>query len=156
MTSERLPRVSVIISTYMRAPLVARCLDSLMAQTFKDFEVLLCDDGSTDDTAAVAERYKGALDLTYHWDKNFGGPARPRNAGLHLARGDYVAFLDVDDWWAARKLERSVAALDAGADVVYHDLYVAHSSRNGWRFLRERTQPVPSPAFSSSSTAAMC
>lgn len=147
MTSERLPRVSVIISTYMRAPLVARCLDSLMAQTFKDFEVLLCDDGSTDDTAAVAERYKGALDLTYHWDKNFGGPARPRNAGLHLARGDYVAFLDVDDWWAARKLERSVAALDAGADVVYHDLYVAHSSRNGWRFLRERTQPVPSPAF---------
>lgn len=147
MTSASLPRVSVIISTYMRASLVARCLESLKAQTFKDFEVLLCDDGSTDDTAAEAERYKGALDLTYNWDENFGGPARPRNAGLRLARGEYVAFLDVDDWWASQKLERSVAALDAGADVVYHDLYVARSSGLGWRFLRERTRPVPPPAF---------
>lgn len=137
----------MIISTYMRAPLVARCLESLMAQTFQDFEVLLCDDGSTDDTAAVAGRYKDALDLTYHWDENFGGPARPRNAGLRLARGQYVAFLDVDDWWSARKLERSVAALDAGADVVYHDLYIAHSSRNAWSLRRARTWTVPPPAF---------
>jgi glycosyltransferase involved in cell wall biosynthesis len=139
--------VSVIISTYMRAPLVSRCLESLIAQTFKDFEVLLCDDGSTDDTAAAAERYKSALDLTYHWDKNFGGPARPRNVGLRLARGEYVAFLDVDDWWSARKLERSVAALEAGADIVYHDLYMTHSSRNAWRLRRARTRPVPPPAF---------
>jgi len=141
------PRVSVIISTYMRASLIARCFESLIAQTFKDFEVLLCDDGSTDDTAAVVRRYKGALNLTYHWEENFGGPARPRNAGLRLARGQYIAFLDVDDWWAARKLERSVAALDAGADIVYHDLYIAHSSRHGWRFRRARTSPLPSPAY---------
>ena len=141
------PRVSVIISTYMRAPLVGRCLESLITQTFKDFEVLVCDDGSTDETAAVVERYKGALDLSYHWHQNFGGPARPRNTGLRLARGEYVAFLDADDWWAARKLERSVTALDEGADVVYHDLYMARSSRNGWRLRRARTWSMKSPAF---------
>jgi glycosyltransferase involved in cell wall biosynthesis len=136
----------VVISTYMRAELVGRCLDSLVAQTFRDFEVLVCDDGSTDETAAVVQRYEGMLDLRYHWGNNFGGPARARNAGLRLARGEYIAFLDVDDWWAARKLERSVAALDAGADIVYHDLYMARSSRSGWRLRRARTRPVVSPA----------
>jgi glycosyltransferase involved in cell wall biosynthesis len=141
------PRVSVVIATYMRAPLVGRCLESLIAQTFKDFEVLVCDDGSTDGTAAVVERYKGALNLSYHWGENFGGPARPRNSGLRLARGEFVAFLDVDDWWAARKLEQSVLALDAGADIVYHDLYIARSSRNAWRLRRSRTRPLLPPAF---------
>jgi glycosyltransferase involved in cell wall biosynthesis len=141
------PRVSVIIATYMRVALIGRCLDSLIAQTFKDFEVLVCDDGSTDGTAAAVERYKGALNLSYQWEKNFGGPARPRNSGLRLARGTYVAFLDSDDWWAPRKLERSVLALEAGADVVYHDLYIARSPRNGWRLRRARTRSLSSPAF---------
>jgi glycosyltransferase involved in cell wall biosynthesis len=143
------PLVSVIISTYMRASLIGRCLESLSAQTFKDFEILVCDDGSTDDTAAMVERYRGTLNLHYHWDKNFGGPARPRNAGLRLARGTYVAFLDVDDWWASRKLERSVRALDAGADVVYHDLYIARSPGGGWRPRRARTRRLALPAFES-------
>ncbi len=143
----RTPRVSVVVSTYMRASLIDRCLASLKAQTFKDFEVLICDDGSTDETETLVERNKDPLDLTYHWAENFGGPARPRNAGLRLARGEYVAFLDVDDWWAPRKLERSVAALDSGADIVYHDLYHARSSAGGWRPRRARTRALHSPAF---------
>jgi len=70
------PRVSVVVVTYMRAAQIGRCLESLVAQTFKDFEVLVCDDGSTDETATVVERYKGVLNLSYHWEQNSGGPAR--------------------------------------------------------------------------------
>jgi glycosyltransferase involved in cell wall biosynthesis len=126
---------------------VGRCLDSLVSQTFKDFEVLVCDDGSTDGTAAEVARYEGALQLTYHWAENFGGPARPRNAGLGLARGTYVALLDSDDWWAPDKLAQSVRRLDAGADFVYHDLYSVRSRAQRFHWHRRRSRRLAAPAF---------
>lgn len=141
------PRVSVVIPTYNRAPDVSRCLDSLVAQTFRSFEVLVCDDGSTDGTDAVVERYKDRLDVSYHWAENFGGPARPRNNGMLLARAAYVALLDSDDWWAPRKLAESVRHLDAGADVVYHDMYMALSVAQKMYWRRSRTRALSSPVF---------
>ena len=139
------PRVSVVIPTYNRANDVVRCLDSLVAQTFRDFEVLVCDDGSTDNTAQMVERYRDKLDVRYYWAENFGGPARPRNAGVRLARGPYVAFLDSDDWWSPDKLAESVSRLDAGADLVYHDMYVAASAgqRVFWRKRGARALRTP-------------
>ena len=140
-------KVSVIIPTYNRARDLERCLDSLVAQTFKDFEVLVCDDGSTDDTSGVAQRYQGALNLSYHLEDNFGGPARPRNLGLQMAKGDYVAFLDSDDWWCPDKLNESVKALDAGCDVVYHPLYIVHSQKGRRHFRRTRNKQLQSPVY---------
>lgn len=141
------PRVSVIVPTYNRAADLARCLESLRAQTFKDFEVLVCDDGSTDDSAAVCERFRELIDVSYHWAENFGGPARPRNLGVQLARGTYVAFLDSDDWWAPRKLDESVRRLEAGADFVYHDLYAVRRARQRVFWRRRRTRQLRAPAF---------
>ncbi len=117
------PLVSVIVPTYNRATELRRCLDSLVSQSIDDFEVIVCDDGSTDRTAEVVTDYVQTLDITYEYAENFGGPARPRNRGIRLARAAYVAFLDSDDWWAPAKLERSLAFLNAGSDVVYHDLW---------------------------------
>lgn len=122
------PAVTVVIPTFNRADDLRRCLTSLLAQTFDNFEVLVCDDGSTDVNAEVAGEFVERLDLAFETAENFGGPARPRNRGIARARAPYVAFLDADDWWAPTKLERSVAALDAGADLVYHDLYTVRSS----------------------------
>jgi glycosyltransferase involved in cell wall biosynthesis len=122
------PAVTVVIPTFNRADDLRRCLKSLVAQTFYNFEVLVCDDGSTDVNAEVAGEFVDRLDLDFETAENFGGPARPRNRGIARARAPYVAFLDSDDWWAPTKLERSVAALDAGADLVYHDLYTVRSS----------------------------
>jgi len=140
------PRVSVVIPTFNRARDIGRCLESLTGQTLRDFEVIVCDDGSTDDTAAIVERFAGRLDLQYRWAENFGGPARPRNIGLSLARAEYVAFLDSDDWWTPHKLELSVRALDAGADLVYHDLFMARRSdqKRSWRKSASRVlrQPI--------------
>ncbi len=141
------PRVSVVVPTYNRAADVRRCLEALTAQTFRDFEVLVCDDGSTDDTGAVVASYAQRLDVSYHWAENFGGPARPRNLGVRLARGEYVALLDSDDWWAPRKLEKSVQALDAGTDVVYHDLYIVTSPAQKRLWRRSRTRALSSPVF---------
>lgn len=116
-------KFSVIVPTYNRADLLDRCLDSLTRQSFRDFEVLVCDDGSTDDSRAVAERYKKRLDLHYLWDENWGGPARPRNRGIAAACGEWICFLDSDDWWTPDKLEACLPYLDDN-DVVYHNLRI--------------------------------
>ena len=139
------PRVTVVIPTFNRARHLARCLDSLVVQTWRDFEVVVCDDGSTDETADVVRRYTPHLDLTYDYAANWGGPARPRNRGIARSRGEYVAFVDSDDWWTRDKLERSLEALDRGADVVYHDLFlVTHDDqRTFWRRARARTVRAP-------------
>lgn len=118
------PRVSVIIPTYNRAEALRRCLESLVKQTFKNFEVLVCDDGSSDQTFSVVEEYSGRLYIVYDYDSNFGGPAVPRNRGIKLARSEYIAFLDSDDWWVPEKLESCLVHLDRGADIVFHDLWV--------------------------------
>jgi len=116
--------VSVVIPTYNRAEQLSKCLHSLVEQTFTDFEVLICDDGSTDNTYQIVENFSRKLKLNYIWSNNFGGPARPRNIGIAKASGKYVAFLDSDDWWTQDKLEKSVQALENGYDLVYHDLYI--------------------------------
>jgi glycosyltransferase involved in cell wall biosynthesis len=144
-SATRAPRVSVVIPTYNRARDLVRCLDSLVAQTYRDFEVLVCDDGSTDGSAAAVAAFEGRLDLRYDWQENSGGPAGPRNRGIRLARGEYVAFLDSDDWWLPEKLGASVQCLNAGFDLVHHDLYlVRHAGqRHFWRKASSRTLRSP-------------
>lgn len=113
--------VSVVIPTYNRANDLDRCLRSLQNQTCKNFEVLVCDDGSTDYTEDIVEKYNSLLKIQYIKDENFGGPARPRNNGLKKAKGEIIAFLDSDDWWYPNKLEISLLYLDE-YDLIYHDL----------------------------------
>ena len=141
------PKFSVVIPTFNRARDIPRCLDSLVSQKFQDFEVLICDDGSTDDTSSVVASYNHLLDITYSYGENSGGPARPRNRGISLARAPYIAFLDSDDWWTPDKLRLSLNALDAGADVVSHDLYVVTTpvQRVFWKKVRSRE--LGSPVF---------
>jgi glycosyltransferase involved in cell wall biosynthesis len=141
------PMISVVIPTYNRAKDLRRCLDSLIAQDLQDFEVLICDDGSSDNTSGVVAEYTDLLDITYSYGENFGGPARPRNRGIALAGSPYIAFLDSDDWWTPSKLRLSLEALDAGADIVCHDLYVVTSpvQRIFWKKLRSRE--LKSPVF---------
>lgn len=120
------PLVSVIIPTFNRADDLDRCLSSLQKQNFLNFEVLVCDDGSTDDTHAVIKKYHRYLQIRYFWSENWGGPARPRNIGLENALGQYIAFLDSDDWWHEDKLKVSLKCFEKGADLVYHDMLIVH------------------------------
>lgn len=113
---------SVVIPTYNRAEKLARCLKSLEQQTFQNFEVLVCDDGSKDHTADVVRQFEDTgLHIRYLYNENWGGPARPRNVGIAAARGVWVCFLDSDDYWYAHKLAVCCQYLE-NADIVYHRL----------------------------------
>lgn len=143
------PKISVVIPSYNRAIDLRRCLDSLLNQSFKDFEVLVCDDGSTDDSAAVVAQYSNKLDISFETAENFGGPARPRNRGIKIARAPYIAFLDSDDWWMPDKLLHSYIALEGGADVVFHDLFIVRTSGQQRFTEKIKSTDVQSPVFES-------
>jgi GT2 family glycosyltransferase len=100
------PLISVIVPTFNRWPLLGQALDSVLTQTFRDFELLVVDDGSTDGTAEELKKIGSRLRLFVTARK---GVAAARNLGVSQARGRYIAFLDSDDTWLPRKLERQAA-----------------------------------------------
>lgn len=106
----RAPVVSVVVPAYNAAWCVRRAIDSVLKQTFRDFELLVIDDGSTDDTADVLATFGGAVRVVRQHNQ---GLSSARNAGIRAARGEFVAFLDADDWWLPGKLERQVSLLRA-------------------------------------------
>lgn len=102
------PLVSVVIPTFNRRDFLTDALDSVLAQTYPRTEVMVIDDGSTDGTGArVTERFPA---VRYQWQEN-RGPSAARNHGCRLAQGEWVAFLDSDDRWQPRKLERQMGFL---------------------------------------------
>ncbi|WP_254273450.1 glycosyltransferase family 2 protein [Haloarcula marina] len=105
------PRVSVVIPAYERGDVIGRAIDSALAQTVDDTEVLVVDDGSGDDTRAVVEGYDDPR-VRYLSHETNRGVSAARNTGVDAATGAYVAFLDSDDEWLPRKLERQLAVLD--------------------------------------------
>jgi glycosyltransferase involved in cell wall biosynthesis len=100
-----MPEVSVVIPTYNRAQFLDEALQSVFNQTFKDFEVIVVDDGSTDRTKQVLEKYGDRI--RYIFQEN-GGPAKARNRGIKESLGKYIAFLDADDVWFPLKLEKQI------------------------------------------------
>jgi glycosyltransferase involved in cell wall biosynthesis len=114
------PAVSVIVATYNYGRYLAGALDSALGQTFGDFEVLVIDDGSTDDTQEVVLRYLADPRVRYYRTDHVG-QAATKNTGIRLARAPLVAFLDADDLWLPAKLERQVALFrrDPGLGVAY-------------------------------------
>lgn len=121
------PFFSVIIPTYNCANKIHRAIESVLCQSYTNFEVLVMDDGSTDNTEEIVSSFQDKR-IVYDKDRNFGGPARPRNRGIELAKGDWICFLDADDWWHYQKLESTLSEIEAGAEVIYHDMYIARSS----------------------------
>lgn len=114
MTPPADPRVSVVIPTHNRVHLLPRALQSVRDQTFKDIEIIIVDDGSTDGTQEYVSALGDPLVRYVRHDVGKGGSAA-RNTGMDHARGQYIAFLDDDDEWTPRKLEWQVAALDSAA-----------------------------------------
>ncbi|MBR4903147.1 MAG: glycosyltransferase [Selenomonadaceae bacterium] len=122
------PAVSVVIPMYNAEEFIGECLESLLIQTFQNFEVIVADDCSTDNSIAVAESYKekfnGRLQITKTEKNSGGGGYIPRNIGLKLASGEYVIFLDSDDFLLGTALATLFAkAKEYDADVVYSSIY---------------------------------
>ena len=119
-----IPAISVIVPIYNMEKLMRKCLDSILAQTFQDYECLLIDDGSKDGSPAICEEYaaKDPRFIAYH--KPNGGLSDARNYGIERARGDYTIFFDPDDWVDADCLEDMYAkAQETDADMVICDYF---------------------------------
>jgi glycosyltransferase involved in cell wall biosynthesis len=114
------PLVSIVLPTYDRAKFLPQALESIRSQTWTDWELVIVDDGSHDETPAVVRQLTAGADhpVRYVWQEN-GGPAAACNAGLDLARGKYVAFLDSDDYWLPHHLKECVEALEGDPAVAW-------------------------------------
>ncbi|MGQ9861548.1 MAG: glycosyltransferase family 2 protein [Thiobacillaceae bacterium] len=108
------PSVSVVIPAYNAAWCVGRAIDSVLAQDYRDFELIVVDDGSTDDTAKVLAAYGDAIHVI---GKPNGGLSSARNAGIAAARGEFIAFLDADDWWLPGKLRLQISSMRQNANI---------------------------------------
>lgn len=108
------PFVSVIIPTFNCGRYVEDAVESVLNQTFRPFEIIVVDDGSTDDTGSRLKKYKDRVQVVTQENQ---GSSKARNVGLDLSRGEYVAFLDADDRWRPEKLEWQIACFRELVDV---------------------------------------
>ena len=110
-----MPKVSVIIPTYNREEFIVETINSVLNQTYKDFEIIVVDDGSTDKTKQKLEPFKSKIKLI---EQKNSERAVARNNGVKNSSGEYTAFLDSDDIWTEDKLEKQVELLDSRPDAV--------------------------------------
>lgn len=110
------PRVSVVVPAYNAEHCLQTCIDSVLRQTYVDWELVIIDDGSTDGTLELARNNRS--DRVHCISQQNAGQGHARNAGLEVARGDYVTFLDADDEWRPMFLERTIDFLDTHSDVI--------------------------------------
>ena len=116
--------VSIIVPIYNMEKFMRKCIDSLLSQTFKNFELLLVDDGSTDNSPAICDKYilKDRRVRVFH--KSNGGLSDARNFGLNYAKAEYSIFADPDDWVSPDGLDKLYAkAIETGADMVMCDIW---------------------------------
>lgn len=124
--------VSVIIPYYNNEETIIRALESVKNQTFKDIEVITIDDGSSDNSFNIVEEWKknNCINFRNFTQKN-GGPSVARNKGIELAQGKYIAFLDADDSWEIKKIEKQVNILEENEEIgiIGCDHYVKEDKR---------------------------
>ena len=129
-----IPAISIVIPTYNIENYINQCLETVLSQTFKDFEVIVIDDYSTDRTVEVIESYQSRFDgrlRLYKFPKNTNdGAATPKNFGLHHARGKYVIFIDGDDLLTANALNDFITAAEKfQADLVFPESFIRFSDQ---------------------------
>ncbi len=130
------PRVSVIIATYNNAHYILEAIASIFNQTYTSYEIIVIDDGSTDNTRQVLEPYLDKIRYLYQENK---GVSHARNLGLEMARGEFISFLDADDFFLPDKLAKQVAVFDA-----HPSLGIVHS---GWRLVNEKGEKISDIEF---------
>ena len=119
--------VSIIIPTYNSAKYIPDAINSILNQTFKDYEIIIVDDGSTDNTREILNKYNSKIRYIYQENK---GPSAARNIGIKNAKGKYIAFLDADDIWLPDKLQRQMKlfANESSVSFVYTSSYIMNEN----------------------------
>lgn len=121
-------KLSIIIPVYNVENYIKKCLNSIKHQTYKDFEVILVDDGSTDNSGRICDEYskKDSRFKTYHIEN--GGPSKARNYGLDRVTGDYVTFVDADDWLDTDTIDKIMNAIENEPDLILYNIKYNYKS----------------------------
>ncbi len=136
--------MSIVVPTYNRSKLLKECIESLLAQTYSDFEIIVVDDGSTDDTQAnIAEIVQKHNNVKYYPRPHFGLQAT-RNFGLRMARGEFIGFFDSDDLWPPDYIEKMIGALQANSDfdVAYSNIMEVVDNKITGRYITTAQPPT--------------
>ena len=125
------PTVSIVIPTYNRAHLLSRAIQSVLNQTYADFELIIVDDGSTDETEKLVKSFNSGM-IRYIRHRENKGIAAASNAGIQSAKGAYIAFLDSDDEWMSEKLEKQMSIFEKAppeVGIVYTGFVVIRNNK---------------------------
>jgi glycosyltransferase involved in cell wall biosynthesis len=140
------PLVSVVIPTYNHARYLGRALQSVIDQTYTNWEAIIIDNHSTDNTDEVVASFVDSR-ITYLKIHNNGVIAASRNAGIRLAKGEWIAFLDSDDWWTADKLQVCFDSINYKVDFIYHDLEIVSDQPRIFRRKTIKSRQVKTPVL---------
>lgn len=144
MTNSATPLVSVIIPTYNNAHYLCDALQSIFDQSYTNWEVIVIDNQSSDDTDKVMERFSDPQ-ITFIKTNNNGVIAASRNIGIRIAKGDWIAFLDSDDWWKTNKLKCCMDHSHDNIDLIFHGMEIVRARSNPFqqKYLRSRQLQKP-------------
>jgi len=136
--------ISIIIPTYNRSKLIERSLKSIEDQTIKNYEIIIVDNYSTDNTSSVIKSFSH-LPIKYFVVDNNNNIARSRNFGIKNSKGNLIAFLDSDDYWHAKKLEICYKKINEGFDFIFHNLKIVKEKETlfGKKYLKGRKIKKP-------------
>lgn len=144
---ENNPKISIIVPIYNAENCLDRCMRSIYAQTFTDYEIILVNDGSTDNSAALCRGYADRDGRVTYIEKENGGAGSARNAGMDAAKGDYLAFPDCDDWFEPGMYEALYALAESGGyDMVFSGVNY-YKQAGGGDTAYSRTQNIKAVAF---------
>lgn len=138
--------ISCIITSFNSDEFIAEALNSIKEQTYKNIEIIVADGGSTDNTRGIVEKFNSGIKF---FTRENTGPATTRNLGLRNARGNYIAFLDADDLWHPKKLEKQMNYFDEnpGTDlcITYAEMFWSQELKEEKDFYKDhlRTKPIP-------------
>jgi glycosyltransferase involved in cell wall biosynthesis len=137
MNDSNFPLISIVIPTYNRANLINKAIQSILDQTYKNWELIIVDNYSEDNTREVIDAFNDDRIVIYSRPRT-GSVAASRNLGVANSNGDWIAFLDSDDWWFPKKLEYVSKRFQKELDLIYHDLRIV--ATDGMPLNRSKTK----------------
>lgn len=146
MNGPLFPLISIVIPTYNRADLIQKAIQSVLDQTYQNWELIIVDNYSNDNTKEVIDAY-GDQRISMLSIPRTGSVAASRNMGVHHSKGEWIAFLDSDDWWYPAKLSSVYEVMQTGADLIYHDLQIMSSPDGPQSRRKTKSRKLKDPIF---------
>ena len=140
------PLISVVIPTYNRADLIPKAIQSVLDQTYQNWELIIVDNYSDDGTKEVIDSFKDPR-ISMLLLPRTGSVAASRNFGVQHSKGEWIAFLDSDDWWFSEKLKTVSEVIQNGSDLIYHDLQIVSGPDDPKSSRKTKSRKLKDPIF---------